>query len=339
MSTELVGIVADVGRLHDVSQEGPVVINENVLDLIGNTPLVDVSRLSPNPEVRIVAKLESQNPFGSVKDRIAKHMIEQAEKDGRLQPGQTLIEPSSGNTGIALAAIARMKGYPIKILMPTSVSIERRQMLEVFGAELILTPGEEGSNGAVRRAQELAAQHPEWCFLYQYGNDNNPLAHYEGTGPEIWRDCPEITHFVAGLGTSGTLMGTGRYLKEQNPDVKVIAIEPPLGERVEGLRNLDEGYIPPLFDRWYGFDLLDRKRVVRPRESIEWTRRLVRECGIFAGISAGAALAGAVKVASEIERGTIVFIVCDGGWKYLSTGAYTDDLDAAEQKAEQIIYF
>ena len=316
-----------------------MVINESVLDLIGNTPLVDVSRLSPNPNVRIVGKLESQNPFGSVKDRIAKHMIEQAEKDGRLQPGQTIIEPSSGNTGIALAAIARMKGYPIKILMPTSVSIERRQMLEVFGAELILTPGEEGSNGAVRRAQEMAAAHPEWCFLYQYGNDNNPLAHYEGTGPEIWRDCPEITHFVAGLGTSGTLMGTGRFLKERNPDIQVIAIEPPLGERVEGLRNLDEGYIPPLFENWHGFDLLDRKRVVRPRESIEWTRRLVQECGVFAGISAGAALAGAAKVASEIESGCIVFIVCDGGWKYLSTGAYTDDLDAAEAKAEQIIYF
>ncbi|MEN9646920.1 MAG: cysteine synthase [Actinomycetota bacterium] len=315
-----------------------MVINENVLDLIGNTPMVDVSRLSPNPDVRIIAKLESQNPFGSVKDRIAKQMIEQAEKDGRLTPGQTIIEPSSGNTGIALAAIAQMKGYPIKILMPTSVSIERRQMLEVFGAELILTPGEEGSNGAVKRAIEMAEAHPEWCFLYQYGNDNNPLAHYEGTGPEILRDCPEITHFVAGLGTSGTLMGTGRYLKEQNPDIKVIAIEPPLGERVEGLRNLDEGYIPPLFDRWYGFDLLDRKRVVRPRESLEWTRALVRE-GVFAGISSGAALAGAVKVASEIESGTIVFIVCDGGWKYLSTGAYTDDLDAAEAKAESIIYF
>jgi cysteine synthase B len=316
-----------------------VVINENILDLIGNTPLVDVSRLSPNPDVRIVAKLENQNPFGSVKDRIAKHMIEQAEKDGRLRPGQTLVEPSSGNTGIALAAIAQMKGYPIKILMPTSVSIERRQMLEVFGAELILTPGEEGSNGAVKRAQALAAEHPEWCFLYQYGNDNNPLAHYEGTGPEIWRDCPEITHFVAGLGTSGTLMGTGRFLKERNPDIKVIAIEPPLGEKVEGLRNLDEGYIPPLFEMWSGFELLDRKRVVRPRESLEWTRRLVNECGVFAGISAGAALAGAAKVASEIESGCIVFIVCDGGWKYLSTGAYTDDLDSAEQKAESIIYF
>ena len=314
-------------------------IHENVLDMVGNTPLVDVSRLSPNPNVRIIAKLESQNPFGSVKDRIAKQMILEAEKDGRLQPGQTLLEPSSGNTGIALAAIAKSRGYPIKILMPTSVSIERRQMLEVFGAELILTPGEEGSNGAVKRAMDMAAEHPEWCFLYQYGNEDNPRAHYEGTGPEIWRDCPEITHFVAGLGTSGTLMGTGRFLKEQNPDIKVIAVEPPLGERVEGLRNLDEGYIPPLFDMWHGFDLLDRKRVVRPRESIEWTRRLVGECGIFAGISSGAALAGAAKVASEIESGTIVFIVCDGGWKYLSTGAYTDDLDAAEAKAETIIYF
>ncbi|MGZ4672330.1 MAG: PLP-dependent cysteine synthase family protein [Ilumatobacteraceae bacterium] len=312
---------------------------DNVLDMIGNTPMVDVSRLSPNPDVRIFAKLEGQNPFGSVKDRIAKSMIEHAEKSGQLQPGQTILEPSSGNTGIALAAIARLKGYPIKILMPASVSIERRQMLEVFGAEVILTPGEEGSNGAVRRAQEMAADHPEWCFLYQYGNDANPLAHYEGTGPEIWRDCPEITHFVAGLGTSGTLMGTGRYLKEQNPAIKVIAIEPPLGERVEGLRNLDDGYIPPVFEQWYGFELLDRKRVVRPRESLEWTRRLVRECGVFAGISAGASMAGAAKVAGEITEGVIVFIVSDAGWKYLSTGAYTDDLDEAEKQAERIIYF
>ena len=313
--------------------------HESVLDLIGNTPLVDVSRLSPNPRVRLLAKLESQNPFGSVKDRIAKAMIEDAEKNGRLVPGQTIIEPSSGNTRIALAAIAQIKGYPIKILMPTSVSIERRQMLEIFGAEIILTPGEEGSNGAVARAIEMAKANPEWCFLYQYANDANPRAHYENTGPEILRDCPEVTHFVAGLGTSGTLMGTGRFLKEHKPDVKIIAVEPPLGERVEGLRNLDEGYIPPLFDNWHGFDILDRKRVVRPRESIEWTRRIVRECGIFAGISTGAALAGAAKVASEIEEGTIVFIVCDGGWKYLSTGAYTDDLDEAEARAEKIIYF
>ena len=314
-------------------------VYENVLDMIGNTPLVDVSAVSPNPHVRILAKMESQNPFGSVKDRIARCMIETAEKEGYLSPGQTILEPSSGNTGIALAAIALLKGYPIKILMPESVSIERRQMLEVYGAEIILTPGAEGSNGAVRRAQALAAEHPEWAFLYQYGNDANPRAHYEGTGPEIWRDCEEVTHFVAGLGTSGTLMGTGTYLKERNPDIKVIAIEPPLGERVEGLRNMDEGYIPPVFDRWGGPELLDRKRVVRPRESLEWTRRLLSDCAIFAGISSGAALAGAVKVAQEIDEGVIVFIVCDGGWKYLSTGAYTDDLDEAEARAEQIIYF
>ena len=314
-------------------------LNDSVLDLIGNTPMVDVSVLSPNPNVRLVAKLENQNPFGSVKDRIAKAMIEAAEKNGTLQPGQRILEPSSGNTGIALAAIAQIKGYPITILMPTSVSVERRQMLQIFGADIVLTPGEEGSNGAVRRAQEMAASHPEWCFLYQYGNDANPTAHYETTGPEVLRDCPDITHFVAGLGTSGTLMGTGRYLKEHKPDVKIIAIEPPLGERVEGLRNLEDGYIPPIFENWHGFELLDRKRVVRPRESIEWTRRLVAETGIFAGLSSGASLAGAVKVAKEIDEGVVAFIVCDGGWKYLSTGAYTDDLDQAEAAAEKIIYF
>jgi [CysO sulfur-carrier protein]-thiocarboxylate-dependent cysteine synthase len=312
---------------------------ENVLDMIGDTPLVDVSVLSPNSRVSILAKVESQNPFGSVKDRIARKMIETAEKEGRLVPGQTLIEPSSGNTGIALSAIARIKGHPIKIVMPESVSVERRQMLEVYGAELILTPGAEGSNGAVRRAQALAEAHPEWCFLYQYGNDANPRAHYEGTGPEIWRDCPEITHFVAGLGTSGTLVGVGRYLKERNPAVKIYAVEPPAGELVEGLRNLDDGYVPPVFDAWHGMELLDGKRIVRPRESLEWTRRLVSECGIFAGISSGAALAGAAKVAERIDEGVIVFIVCDGGSKYLSTGAYTDDLDAAEAAAERIIYF
>jgi cysteine synthase B len=266
-------------------------------------------------------------------------MIEDAEKNGRLKPGQRILEPSSGNTGIALAAIAKIKGYPITIMMPTSVSIERRQMLEVFGAEIILTPGEEGSNGAVARAKVMAEEHPEWCFLYQYANDANPTAHYQTTGPEIWRDCPEITHFVAGLGTSGTLMGTGRFLKEQNPDIQIVAVEPPLGETVEGLRNLDDGYIPPVFENWHGYDILDRKRVVRPRESIEWTRRIVNECGIFAGISTGASLAGAAKMAASIESGTIVFIVCDGGWKYLSTGAYTANLDDAEAAAEKIIYF
>lgn len=307
--------------------------------MIGNTPVVDVSVLSPNPAVRIYAKMEMQNPFGSVKDRVAKAMIESAERDGLLRPGQTILEPSSGNTGIALAAIAQIKGYPIKIMMPTSVSIERRQMLEVFGAEVILTPGEEGSNGAVARARALAADHPEWFFPYQYANDANPRAHYEGTGPEIVRDVPDITHFVAGLGTSGTLMGVGTFLKEYDRNIQIIAIEPPLGERVEGLRNVDEGYIPPVFERWNGFDLLDRKRVVRPLESIVWTRRLVRECAVFAGISAGAAMAGAAKVASEIAEGVIVFVVSDGGWKYLSTGAYTDDIDVAASNADGTIYF
>jgi cysteine synthase B len=311
----------------------------SVLDMIGNTPVVDVSVLSPNPRVRILAKMEMQNPAGSVKDRIAKAMVLEAEADGTLTPGKTIIEPSSGNTGIALAMIARLRGYPIKIVLPENVSIERRQLLEIYGAEIILSPGEEGSNGAVRRAQELADEHPEWAFLYQYANEANPRAHYEGTGPEILRDVPDITHFVAGLGTSGTLMGVGRYLKEHQPGVKIFAVEPPIGERVEGLRSLDEGYIPPVFDKWGGLDLLDGKRIVRPRESIEWTRRLVAECGIFAGISSGAALAGAARVAERIDEGVIVFVVCDGGWKYLSTGAWTDDIDEVVSRAEKIIYF
>lgn len=311
----------------------------SVLDLIGNTPLVDVSALSPNPDVRILAKLESQNPAGSVKDRIAAKMIAEAEADGTLTPGRTIIEPSSGNTGIALAMIAQLKGYPIKIVLPENVSVERRQLLEIFGAELIMSPGAEGSNGAVRRAQILADDHPEWAFLYQYANEANPRAHYEGTGPEIWRDCPDITHFVAGLGTSGTLLGVGTYLKEQNPDIKVMAVEPPSGERVEGLRSLEDGYIPPVYDKWGGNELLDGKRIVRPKESIEWMRRLTAEMGIFAGISSGAALAGAARVAERLESGVIVFVVCDGGWKYLSTGAWTDDIDEVVARAEQIIYF
>ena len=311
----------------------------SVLDLIGNTPLVDVSALSPNPDVRILAKLESQNPAGSVKDRIAAKMIEEAEADGTLTPGRTIIEPSSGNTGIAMAMIAQLKGYPIKIVLPENVSVERRQLLEIFGAELIMSPGAEGSNGAVRRAMALADDHPEWAFLYQYANEANPRALYEGTGPEIWRDCPDITHFVAGLGTSGTLLGVGTYLKEQNPDIKVMAVEPPAGERVEGLRSLDDGYIPPVYEKWGGPELLDGKRIVRPKESIEWMRCLTSEVGIFAGISSGAALAGAARVAERIESGTIVLVVCDGGWKYLSTGAWTDDIDEVVARAEQIIYF
>jgi len=314
-------------------------IYQSVLDMIGNTPLLDVSALSPNPEVRILAKAEGQNPAGSVKDRIARQMIEEAEADGTLRPGQQIIEPSSGNTGIAMAMIAKIKGYPIKIVMPHNVSVERRQLLSIFGAEIILYEGPDGSNGAVREARKLSEEHPDWAFLYQYANEANPRAHYEGTGPEIWHDVPEITHFVAGLGTSGTLMGGGTYLKEQNPDVKVMAVEPPSGELVEGLRSLDDGYIPPIYEKWGGPDLLDGKRIVRPRESIEWTRRLVDECGFLCGISSGAAMAGAVKVAERIERGVIVFVAADGGWKYLSTGAWTDDIDDVAKKAESIIYF
>jgi cysteine synthase B len=316
-----------------------VAVYSSVLDLIGNTPMIDVSQLSPNPRVRILGKLEGQNPAGSVKDRIAKSLIEEAERDGSLKSGQTIIEPSSGNTGIALAMIAQLKGYPIKIVLPENVSIERRQLLEVFGAEVIPSPGAQGSNGAVRLAQELAAEHPDWAFLYQYGNEANPLAHYRTTGPEILADVPDITHFVAGLGTSGTLMGVGTFLKERKPDVRIYAVEPPAGEQVEGLRSLDDGYIPPVFEKWGGLELLDGKSIVRPRESLEWTRRLVSEAGVFAGISSGAALAGAAKVARKIDEGTIVFVVCDAGWKYLSTGAYTDDLDEAEKNAEKIIYF
>ena len=313
-------------------------VYSSVLDLIGNTPIVDVSQLSPNPRVRILAKMEGQNPGGSVKDRIALAMILDAEADGTLSPGATILEPSSGNTGIALAMISRIRGYQLKIVLPENVSIERRQLLEVYGAEIIPSPGEEGSNGAVRRAQALSEEHPDWVFLYQYGNEANPQAHYRTTGPEIWADVPDITHFVAGLGTSGTLLGCGTFLKEQNPDVQVFAVEPPSGELVEGLRSLDDGYIPPVFDKWGGYELLDGKSIVRPRESLEYTRRMA-EVGIFSGISAGAALAGAVKVASRIESGGIVFIVSDYGWKYLSTGAFTADLDEAAKNAESIIYF
>ncbi len=311
----------------------------SVLDLIGNAPLVDVSALSPNPDVRILAKLESQNPAGSVKDRIAAKMIAEAEADGTLTPGRTIIEPSSGNTGIGLAMIAQLRGYPITIVMPDNTTSERRQLLQTFGAELILTPGGEGSNGAVRRAQQLADENPEWAFLYQYGNEANPQAHYETTGPEILADVPGITHFVAGLGTSGTLLGVGTYLKEQNPSIKVFAIEPPAGEKVEGLRSLDDGFVPPVFEKWGGAELLDGKRIVRPLESVLWTRRLAQECGIFAGVSTGAAVAGAAKVAERLapgERATIVVVSADGGWKYLSTGIYTASLEEAAAIAETV---
>jgi cysteine synthase len=309
--------------------------HESVLELIGDTPLVGVHALSPNPDVRIYAKLEGQNPGGSAKDRIARKMVELAERDGVLTPGATILEPSSGNTGIGLALVARLRGYRLRVVMPENVSIERRQLLEIFGAEVTLSPGAEGSNGAIRRAQEIAGADPDYVFLYQYGNPANPLAHYEGTGPEIWRDCPEVDVFVAGLGTSGTLMGVGTFLKEQNPDVQIVAVEPPAGELVQGLRSLDDGFVPPIFDP----SVLDRKTIVRNRESIEWTRRLLDECGVFAGISSGAAVAGAVKVAARMEAGTIVTLLPDGGWKYLSSGAWTDDLDVVEERASRINYW
>jgi cysteine synthase len=316
----------------------------SILDLIGSTPVLDVSALSPRPRVAIWAKLEGRNPAGSVKDRVALSLVEAAERDGRLVPGQAgqiLIEPSSGNTGIALALVCRLRGYHLKVVLPTNVSPERRQLLEVFGAEIIDSPGNEGSNGAVRLAQSLAGANPDWVFLYQYANPANPLAHYHWTGPEILADVPELTHFVAGLGTSGTLMGVGRYLKEQRPEIQVWAVEPPSGEIVDGLRNLDDGYVPPIFTDNHGEELLDRKVIVRARESVEWTRRL-SELGLFVGLSSGAAMAGAVKCAATIpedEDAAILVIMADDGWKYLSTGAWSDDLDVVVERAKSTIYF
>jgi [CysO sulfur-carrier protein]-thiocarboxylate-dependent cysteine synthase len=309
--------------------------HESVLGLIGDTPLVGIHALSPNPSVRIFAKLEGQNPGGSSKDRIALKMVELAERDGTLTPGDTILEPSSGNTGIGLALVAKLRGYRLRVVLPENVSPERRQLLEIFGAEITLSPAEEGSNGAIRRAQEIVAAEPGYVFLYQYGNPANPLAHYEGTGPEIWRDCPEVDVFVAGLGTSGTLMGVSRYLKERKPEVQVVAVEPPAGELVQGLRSLEDGFVPPIFDP----ALLDRKLIVRPRESIVWLRRLLEDAGVFAGISSGAAVAGAAKLAEQMDGGTIVTLLPDGGWKYLSSGAWTDDLDAVAERATRINYW
>ncbi len=309
-----------------------------ILETIGNTPLVEVSQLSPNPSVRIFAKLEGVNPGGSVKDRVALSMVTEAENQGILSPGKTLIEPSSGNTGIGLAMVSRIKGYKLKVVLPANVSIERRQLLQVWGAEIIDSPAKEGSNGAVRKAQRLSKENPDYVFLYQYGNPGNPKAHFEGTGPEIWKDCPQITHFVSGLGTSGTLMGVGKFLKEQDPSIQVWAIEPPAGEVVDGLRSLEDGYIPPIFFDNNGEDLLDRKTVIGPKESIEWTRKLI-DVGIFAGISSGTAMAGAARCAASIKEGSIVFVAPDGGWKYLSTGAWTEDIDVVTERARHTIYF
>jgi cysteine synthase len=302
---------------------------EDLVDAVGNTPLVGLPRLSPRPGVRLWAKLEGQNPTGSVKDRIAKAMIDDAEKTGRLRPGATLLEPSSGNTGIALALVARLRGYRLVVVMPENTSEERRQLLGLYGAEVVLSPAEGGSNGAIRLADELAAANPDWVMLYQYGNPANAIAHYETTGPEIWHDLPEVTHFVAGLGTSGTLMGVGRYLKEQNPAVQVVAAEPEYGDLVYGLRNLDEGFVPPIFDP----DLLDRRVKVNSHDALARTRQLAATEGIFAGISSGAGLHVALRVAAGLPLGQtadIVVLVPDGGWKYLSTGAYGSDEAAAE---------
>ncbi len=316
----------------------------SVLDLIGDTPMVDVSALSPNDRVAIWMKLEGKNPAGSVKDRVALALVEAAEASGRLvpdKPDQVLLEPSSGNTGIALALVCRLRGYHLKVVLPDNVSRERRQLLEVYGAEIIDSPGAEGSNGAVRLARSLAVEHPEWVFLYQYANPANPAVHYATTGPEILRDCPEITHFVAGLGTTGTLVGVGSFLKERRPSIQVWAVEPPAGELVDGLRNLDDGYVPPVFTDAGGAELLDRRLVVRPRDSIEWTRRLT-ELGLFVGLSTGAAFAGAVRCAASVpdgEEATIVVLSADDGWKYLSGDAWSGDLDDVVERARHTIYF
>jgi len=270
-----------------------------------------------------------------VKDRAAKYLIEDLERRGLLREDSIILEPTSGNTGIALAMIGRRKGYRVALVMPDNVTNERRQMAALFGAEVIDSPGALGSNGAIALAKHLVSKDSRFVMPYQYGNPANPQAHYETTGPEILADCPEIDVFVAGLGTSGTLMGVGRYLKEQKPSVQVVAVEPPAGELVQGLRNLEDGFVPPIFTP----DVLDRKLIVRPRESIEWTRRLLEECGVFAGISSGAAIAGAVKVAATMDEGTIVTLLPDGGWKYLSSGAWTDDLDVVEERAQRINYW
>jgi [CysO sulfur-carrier protein]-thiocarboxylate-dependent cysteine synthase len=299
---------------------------EDLVDAIGNTPLVGLPRLSPKPGVRLWAKLESHNPTGSVKDRIARAMVDDAEKAGRLAPGATLIEPSSGNTGISLALIARVRGYNLVVVMPANTSLERRQLLEAYGAEVVLSPADQGSNGSIRLAERMTAEHPDWVMLYQYGNPANAQAHYDTTGPEIWRDLPEVTHFVAGLGTTGTLMGVARYLKEQKPATQIVAAEPEFGDLVYGLRNLDEGFVPPIFEP----DLLDGRIKVNSHDALRRTRELAAVEGIFAGVSSGAVLHVALRLAERRQQAEIVVLVADGGWKYLSTGAYGADPDAAE---------
>ena len=294
----------------------------NVVESIGNTPLVELPRFSPKPDVRIYAKLEGHNPTGSVKDRVARAMIEAAEAEGAIEPGQTILEPTSGNTGIALAMICRRKGYPLQVVMPDNVTEERTQLLRMYGAEIVYSEGAKGSNGAVEVALELAEQ-PNFYMPYQYGNENNPLAHYNGTAVEILDELDEVTAFVGGLGTGGTLMGNGRRLKEANPETLIVAAEPMQGELVQGLRSLDDGFIPPIID----LSILDRKIMVSNRDAIVWTKKLLDEEGVFAGVSAGAIAAIASRIGGELESGNVVFLIPDDGWKYLSSGVYTKSLE------------
>jgi len=306
----------------------------SLLDAFGDTPLVGCPRLSPSEDVRLWAKLEDRNPTGSLKDRAALYMVAEAEKEGLLQPGSTILEPTSGNTGISLAMVAKLRGYRLICVMPENTSLERRQLLEMYGAEIIFSPAAGGSNQAVAMAKELAAEHPDWVMLYQYGNPAAAQAHYETTGPEVLRDLPTVTHFVAGLGTTGTLMGAGRYLREHKPGVQIVAAEPRYGELVYGLRNIDEGFVPELYDP----SVLTTRYSVGSREALRRTRQLIETEGMFAGISTGAILHAALGVAERAvaagEPADIVFLVCDGGWKYLSTGAYGGTLAEAERALE-----
>ena len=307
---------------------------ESLLASVGGTPLVGLPRLSPSDDVRLWAKLEDRNPTGSIKDRAALRMVEQAEKDGLLRPGCTILEPTSGNTGISLAMVARLRGYRLVCVMPENTSEERSQLLRMWGTEIVSSPAAGGSNEAVRVAKAMAAEHPDWVMLYQYGNPANAEAHYLTTGPEILADLPSITHFVAGLGTTGTLMGTGRYLREHVPDIEIVAAEPRYGELVYGLRNLDEGFVPELYDA----SVLTTRYSVGPRDAVRRTRQLLEEEGIFAGISSGAilhaALGMAAKAVKDGRTADVCFVVCDGGWKYLSTGAYEGTLDDAEDSLD-----
>ncbi|GHO51527.1 PLP-dependent cysteine synthase family protein [Ktedonobacter robiniae] len=302
----------------------------SLLETIGNTPLVELKSFSPRPGVEIYAKLEGANPSGSVKDRVAKRMIEEAEAAGRLQPGAILLEPTSGNTGIALAMIARLKGYQFVAVLPDNVTRERAQLLELYGAKIIFSDGKLGSNGAVKLAKELASQDERYVMLYQYGNEGNPRAHYYGTAVEIIQDLPDIDAFVAGLGTGGTLTGTARRLKEYNPAIKVIAAEPMQGEGVQGLRSLADGFVPPVLDQ----SVLDGKILVSSIDSIRRTRQLKDQEGIFAGPSCGASLHAAIRVAEQMEQGKVVTLLADGGWKYLSEDLWTRSLDSIEEELE-----